>query len=1272
MAEETAVGKPLEVYVSKTESELLAGEPNVLGLSSDQNTIVFNNKVIGSGSEIRYKKIILSAGQRWIRFAVANHGAASHPTVIFGIDRGFGNSKDEHYIFASTLSHQKKGYITQLSGVYGSTETHFIKKVRTAQYKSDVEPFYLDFYVDSTTTEAYYVWVLGHWDLLDLSVADEQQDATDNITRYVEFETSNGFNLDNDSLQIFRDKILSGLAEMTADIRDTTLISTSDATGETGKWYKRKATTFWNYIKAKLGTVGSLGIGTTTPTVMLEVNGEIKATGIDASLYHFINETKNYHHYVYLLGKVQMEGGNYTAVGKLFFRQQGADRFGSYDVAIHVSNNLVSSTWYETSFYLLNTGNDSTSTFDLVQCTYEGEQYWALRLSGIQARKVYFSGYYKNVLWTPISYYNTNTEEILNEEIYNSIIEKNDLLKRPNINGNEVVLKNDVVLADYFNKTARVLTTSTTRKGKFAKFATITLDGAWDSCAGTYILYSSEGKFWGIGYFLVRTDATAGNIYSGSFQWGNVNDAALTTSIRVVKPTANTIDLYFCIDQSYCTPVISFLSNSHEKITTYNNVAYVDSIDQWTQSTFGGFVARAYQDASGNNIVDTYAPRKSTLGIKGDLYNVTSYEMALSKYGLGGVGFNNSGYTLTISELDADTWVQKFSNKDANLTTGVQQALEKGTQALLYTSTIGSKVKIHVSTTTYNYFKEAALHLFTGGKAIQCVFSSGSYTRQSTVSTNGSWYVVNVGQDTSIREFEIVLNSTDVADTQIKISGIRIFQTNASPKFFGKSLESYSSDYATASGKATSDKNNKDLTTYVSDIKKTANGIQITKGDGTTSAVDISSNILRFHGVLDVEPTYTSSGVSSWNYITFVKPLNKFVAVNNSTLPPTYHQVFNNGEISQDTYNNNPNVLFIDNITGETYTWHGDTNETFSKISDDNSYAQKNATPEFSGIVATAEISEGAATTWESIVYVTSECCFAAKVRNAPTDTNIYSYYAFFDNGVIKDSYYQDEDGILMNKVFRCNNTLYRFDYDNLVEVNRQLMLDVLVEQNQLYIRTNRPLVTGEKFYFMRSGKYTTGYQNWNDNSRNTLHRKGWRRYQPYPNNDSNFTSYIVEVDDSNNSDNSIAFEYVDTCNVTAINTTAVGAKYWTYRITGITVENLIKQFGNSYDYELVIRNGSKKRKLRVAYVVDGVTQIPQKQRIQLQYGIAVYTRTYNSNKKEGFIATQEERVSNIAPFKFEIRNWKWGDNEHEYMIVPFDFQNGDMTWLEGYASIKA
>jgi hypothetical protein len=198
MAEETAIGKPLEVYVSKTEAELLAGEPNVLGLSSDQNTIVFNNKVIGSGSGIRYKTIILSASSGWIRFAQHKIAASTNATAIFGIERGYGSKKDEHYVFASSLNHAENGYITQLSGSYLDNSAHAIKKVRSAQKKGDTKPFYLDFYIESSSVESYYVWILGNWELLDITRVDEEADETNNITRFVEFETTNGFATNGD------------------------------------------------------------------------------------------------------------------------------------------------------------------------------------------------------------------------------------------------------------------------------------------------------------------------------------------------------------------------------------------------------------------------------------------------------------------------------------------------------------------------------------------------------------------------------------------------------------------------------------------------------------------------------------------------------------------------------------------------------------------------------------------------------------------------------------------------------------------------------------------------------------------------------------------------------------------------------------------------------------------------------------------------------------------------------------------------------------------
>lgn len=49
--------------------------------------------------------------------------------------------------------------------------------------------------------------------------------------------------------------LISELGTATSNIKDSTLISTSDANGETGIWYRRAATTFWNYIKGKADAV---------------------------------------------------------------------------------------------------------------------------------------------------------------------------------------------------------------------------------------------------------------------------------------------------------------------------------------------------------------------------------------------------------------------------------------------------------------------------------------------------------------------------------------------------------------------------------------------------------------------------------------------------------------------------------------------------------------------------------------------------------------------------------------------------------------------------------------------------------------------------------------------------------------------------------------------------------------------------------------------------------------------------------------------------------
>ena len=189
---ESAKDKKLIVSVSNTEAQLLSGEPNVLGLSTDQDTLVFNNKVIGSGSGVRYKtKQISTSG--WYRFAKHKRSASSNVSCIFGIDRGYGNIKDEHYVFVSTVGYQSttnshKGEIVQLSGYYREDpNAQCITKIRTSQLQNG--PFYLEFYIDARANESYYVWIVGNWELQDLELITDEDSTTSYQT---EFSVING------------------------------------------------------------------------------------------------------------------------------------------------------------------------------------------------------------------------------------------------------------------------------------------------------------------------------------------------------------------------------------------------------------------------------------------------------------------------------------------------------------------------------------------------------------------------------------------------------------------------------------------------------------------------------------------------------------------------------------------------------------------------------------------------------------------------------------------------------------------------------------------------------------------------------------------------------------------------------------------------------------------------------------------------------------------------------------------------------------------------
>lgn len=269
-----AKGKQLEVFVSKTEAELLSGEPNVLGLSSDRNTIVFNGKVVGSGANIHYKKIaISSSGTGWYRFAVNRGGFASQPSAIFCIERSYGQRKDEHYLFASTRNHVGNGNITQLAGYHNGGNGHFITKIRFAQKTSsaNTDSCFLDFYTTAETGETYYVWIIGNWNALDIYKVDDEEEGQ--TYAYQVIETSLGF-MPSEYTE-FRNKLLCDAPISTEAPTDENYVITQGRGDYANQWFRRPFSLVWSYIKSKIASV----LGLTETSLKIGSHTEFKSDG---------------------------------------------------------------------------------------------------------------------------------------------------------------------------------------------------------------------------------------------------------------------------------------------------------------------------------------------------------------------------------------------------------------------------------------------------------------------------------------------------------------------------------------------------------------------------------------------------------------------------------------------------------------------------------------------------------------------------------------------------------------------------------------------------------------------------------------------------------------------------------------------------------------------------------------------------------------------------------------------------------------------------------
>lgn len=131
---------------------------------------------------------------------------------------------------------------------------------------------------------------------------------------------------------------------------------------------------------------------------------------------HRIGFRSDYEQTIFLLCKVNVNEVLYNRLsGKIYTQYGGSRRYYAADIDFWNSN------WVDGSDYRFRLIKYGLVDIDLVKCTYNGEQWYALAFQEDQAVIVYFQGSYENIDFTKIIYRNNSTGEVFNSEVYNSI-----------------------------------------------------------------------------------------------------------------------------------------------------------------------------------------------------------------------------------------------------------------------------------------------------------------------------------------------------------------------------------------------------------------------------------------------------------------------------------------------------------------------------------------------------------------------------------------------------------------------------------------------------------------------------------------------------------------------------------------------------------------------------------------------------------------------------------------------------------------------------------
>lgn len=266
---------------------------------------------------------------------------------------------------------------------------------------------------------------------------------------------------------------------------------------------------------------------------------------LNPSKITWLGNKADYQWVVILLWRDAQKNVVHRINGKLYTENNGVARYQYAEIDLFFTR------WVSSTFDFK--GNFDTSEigsgWSLVTCTYNGEKWWALRLTNTQKVNMYFMGSTTNIDFTKVDYYTSNTNTVINSEVKNSIVDKGDSISVRSVNGSPYALQKDInalssvyvkkagdtMTGDLVVGTGQITARISSKWGDFYINISDSITQGWERGFGANINNSSTPvKFGFYGNGQSVSYAYAG-LYSNPWQKWDNNTSTISTELVVNK-----------------------------------------------------------------------------------------------------------------------------------------------------------------------------------------------------------------------------------------------------------------------------------------------------------------------------------------------------------------------------------------------------------------------------------------------------------------------------------------------------------------------------------------------------------------------------------------------------------------------------------------------------------------------------------------------------------------------------------------------------------------